>query len=539
MLLPRVAAALGACLLVLLGGCGKKEPAAGPAHASAAKKILHYGNGSEPQDLDPHASTGIPEHHLYLTFFEGLVAEDPQLNIIPAIAEKWDISPDRRVYTFHLRANARWSDGAPITADDFVQSYQRILTASLGSEYAYMLWLVTGAEDYHKGRLTDFGATGFQALDPRTLRITLRQPAPFILHAMAFYPWFVVPTKTIAKFGGLERKASPWTRPGNIVCSGAYVLSEWRPNQKIVAVRNPHYWDRDRVKIDEIHFYPVELADTEERMFRTGQLDITNEVPLTKIPVYQRENPAALRIDPWNGVYFYRFNVKRKPFDDVRVRRALALSIDREALVKNVTLGGEQPAYHLVPPNVAGYTSRHRFSADIAEAKRLLAEAGYPDGRGFPSVELLYNTLEKHRVIAEALQQQWRRNLGIEITLFNQEWKVYMDAQHAKNFQFQRAGWIADYVDPHVYFDLWETDGGNNDTNWGDPEYDRLLRSALSATTDAERYAIYQQMEKIFLEAMPVMPIFFYTKARLVNPRVQGYFTTLTDNFLWKFADVR
>jgi oligopeptide transport system substrate-binding protein len=292
------------------------------------------------------------------------------------------------------------------------------------------------------------------------------------------------------------------------------------------------------VKVDEIDFHPVELADTEEKMFRAGQLDITYEVPLSKIEVYRRENPAALRIDPFDTVYFYRFNVKRKPFDDVRVRRALALAVDRERIVKNVLQAGEIPAYHLVPPNLLGYVSEHNFREDVAEAKRLLAEAGYPGGQGFPKVELLYNTLEKHRVIAEAIQQMWRKNLGIDITIYNQEWKVYMDAQHTQNFQLQRGGWQADYVDPHVFFDLWETGGGNNDTNWGDPDYDRLLHSALSAPNDTERFKIYQRMEKIFLDAMPVIPIYFYTYARLVHPRVKNYVTTPLDNFPWKYVDL-
>jgi oligopeptide transport system substrate-binding protein len=534
--------ALMVALTFATAGCGKKAAATNgkvaDRSAAAGKKILHFGNGTEPQDIDPQMVSGLPEHRLMLTFFEGLVSEDPQLNTVPGVAEKWDISPDGLVYTFHLRADAKWSNGEPLTADDFVQSYKRELSPTLAAEYVYMLWHVVGAEDYFKKKITDFGQTGFKALDARTLQLTLRQPTPFLLHALSFYPWFPVPTRVIAKFGGLERKSTAWTRPENFVGNGPYVMKEWRPNQKIVAVRSPHYWDRDRVKIDEIHLYPIELAETEERMFRTGQLHITNEVPLAKIPIYQREQPDQIRMDPWSGVYFYRFNTHRKPFDDVRVRRALAMSIDRESLVKNVTLGGERPAYHLVPPNVAGYTSRNAFRADVAEAKRLLAEAGYPNGQGFPKVELLYNTLEKHRIIAEALQQMWRRNLGIDITLYNQEWKVYMDAQNSRNFQFSRAGWIADYIDPHVYFDLWETGGGNNNTNWGDPEYDRLLRSALRAKSNEERYEIYQQMEKIFLDAMPVMPIFFYVKARLINPKVKGYFTTPVDNYPWKYVDL-
>ncbi|MSU69696.1 MAG: peptide ABC transporter substrate-binding protein [Opitutaceae bacterium] len=543
--MPKGVYILLAAATLLLAGCARKSRAAFAndgttvaAGGATTPKILRYGNGAEPQDLDPQVVTGTVEHRLILTFLEGLVSEDPNLNTIPGVAEKWALSPDGLVYTFYLRPDAKWSNGEPVTAQDFVQSYQRMLTPVLAAEYSYMLFHVVGAKDYSQGKLTDFARTGFKALDHRTLQITLRQPAPFLLHAMNHPAWYPVYLPAIKQAGGLDRRSTAWTRPENFVGNGPYVLKAWLPTQKIVAVRSPTYWDRARVKIEEIDFYPVELADTEERMFRTGQLDITNEVPLTKVAVYRREMPGSLHIDPYSGVYFYRYNVKRKPFDDVRVRRALALSIDRESLVKNVTLADETPAYHLVPPNLLGYNSRHAFQADTPEAKRLLAEAGYPGGQGFPRVELLYNTLEKHKVIAEALQQMWRKNLGIDITLTNQEWKVYIDAQHSHNFQFQRSGWIADYLDPHVFLDLWETDNGNNDSNWGNPEYDRLLHRALAAKTTEERYEIYQQMEKIILEEMPVMPIFFYTHARLINPRVKGYRSTPLDNFPWKYADI-
>ena len=534
-----------ALITVLAGfaGCAKKDSGSAATTATGTavttgKKILNYGNGAEPQDLDFQIVTGVPEHRLALTFFEGLVSEDPQLKIIPGVAERWEISPDGLVYTFHLRADAKWSNGDPVTADDFVQSYKRMITPALGAEYSYMLWHVVGAEDYNKGKLTDFAQTGFKAPDQRTVQLTLRQPTPFLLHAMNHYAWFPLHIPTLKKFGALDRKSTPWSRPENFVGNGPYALKEWRPNQKIVAVRSPTYWDRAAVKIDEIDFFPIELADTEERMFRTGQLHVTNEVPLTKVAVYRKEQPESIRVDPYNGIYFYRFNVKRKPFDDVRVRRALALAIDRETLVKKVTLADEEPAYDFTPPDLLGYVSQHRIKGDLVEAKRLLAEAGYPDGKGFPKVELLYNTLEKHRTIAEALQQMWKKNLGVDITLYNQEWKVYIDAQHSQNFQFQRAGWIADYVDPHVFFDIWETGGGNNDSNWGSPAYDRLLHRSLDAKTDAARYEVYQQMEKILVDEMPVMPIFFYTRARLISPKVKGFFTTPIDNYPWKYADL-
>jgi len=524
---------------LLLAGCAKKEVVSSSSGGPGTRKVLRFGNGSEPQDIDPHIVTGTVEYRLLQTFSEGLVNEDPQMNIIPGVAERWDISPDGLTYTFHFRADAKWSNGDPVTPQDFIDSFQRELTSSLACQYAYMLFNhIRGAKDYYDGKISDFTKVGFQSPDAHTLVLQLVQPAPFLLHALNHYAWYPVHIPTIKKFGGMTQRSTAWTRPENYVGNGPYILKSWEPNKLIVAERSPTYWDRANVKIDEIDLYPVELADTEERMFRAGQLDITNEVPLTKLAVYRREHPESVRVDPYDGVYFYRYNVARKPFDDVRVRRALALAIDRESLVKNVTLADEEPAYNFVPQNLLGYRSEHTFKADVAEAQRLLAEAGYPDGKGFPHVELLYNTLEKHKTIGEALQQMWRKNLNIDIKLLNEEWKVYIDDQHARNFQFQRAGWIADYVDPHVFFDLWETDGGNNDSSWGNPEYDRLLHSALSAPSTAARYAIYQQMEKILIDEMPVLPIFYYTRTRLISPKVKGFVNTPIDNCPWKYVDL-
>jgi oligopeptide transport system substrate-binding protein len=512
-----------------------------PAFAAGPQKILRWGNGDEPQDLDPQVVAGSVEHHLVCALFEGLVSNAPDDgDVLPGVAERWEKSGDGLVYTFHLRADARWSDGGPVTAHDFVRSYQRMLSPRLATEYAYMLFLLKGATDYYTGRTRDFSTVGASAPDARTLVLTLERPAPFFLGALTHYAWFPVPVPVIEKFGPADAKGSRWTRPGNIVGNGPFVLAEWRQNQVITVRRSPTYWDRDTVKLDGIDFFPVTQPDNEERMYRAGQLDITYDFPPQKIDSYKRMPGTPLRLDPYCGVYFYRFNVKRKPFDDARVRRALALAIDRGRLVRFVTRGDEKPACTIVPPDVAGYTPAPdaALKADIAEARRLLAEAGYPGGAGFPKTDLLYNTQQKHRDVAEALQQMWRKNLGIEIGLYNQEWKVYLDSQKTADFQVQRAGWIADYVDPHVFFDLWRTGGGNNNTNWGDAEYDRLLDAALEAGTQGERYAIYQRMEKILLRDLPIMPIYFYTYARVVSPRVKNFRTTFLDNYPWKFVDL-
>ncbi len=529
--------------VVIVFGCftGCKKTESKTVSASVSRpKILLYGNGAEVQDFDPQVVTGVPEQKVVTALCEGLVAEDAHdLHPVPGVAESWDISKDGLVYTFHLRANAKWSNGDAVTARDFVESYRRILTPSLAAEYAYMIYnYVVGAKDYYDGKLTDFSQVGFKAVDPRTLEIRLVEPTPYLLNAMNHYSWFPVHIPTIAKFGGLDRRGTNWTRPENFVGNGPFVIKEWRPNQILTVRRSETYWDRANVKLDGVDFYPVDNLDTEERMFRTGQLHVTYEIPTAKIDSYRRDNPAALHTDPYLGVYFYRFNVKRRPFTDVRVRRALALAIDRESLVKNVTRGGEQPAYAMSYPGNQGYTPRARLQGTIDDARRLLAEAGFPNGKGFPVVELMYNTQQNNRLIAEAIQQMWRKNLGIDVTLSNQEWKVYMDAQHTLNYDIQRSGWIADYVDPHVFLDLWESTSGNNDSGWGNAEYDRLLATSLKTKTNEERYEIYQKMDQILVDEVPVMPIYYYNRVHLVSPKLINYFPTLLDNHPWKAIDI-
>lgn len=523
--------AIGAALF--LTGCSKSSDA-----NTAGLKVLNFGNGTEVQDLDPQIVTGVPENKVINALFEGLVTEGPSgSDTAPGVAESWETSDDGLVWTFHLRSDAKWSNGRPLTAQDFVDSYQRILTPSLAAEYAYKLFHVVGAEDFNAGRLTDFTQTGFKALDDRTLQITLRYRAPFLLEAMKHYSWFPVPIDVIKQLGDVGRRGTGWTRPENIVGNGAFKMKSWVPNQKIIVERSPTYWDAETVNLDQIHFFPIESIDTEERMFRTGQLHRTNELPLAKISTYKKDFPEAYRQDPYYGVYFYRLNVTKPPLDDVRVRRALALAIDRESLVTNVTRGGQQPALNFCPPSDK-FTSTARIDGDLATAKALLAEAGYPEGRGFPRINLLYNTSENHKVVAEAIQQMWRRNLGIDIGLINQEWKVYLDSQDTLAYDICRAGWIADYTDPNTFMDMWVTGGGNNDTGYSNPEYDALNESSLRAPDEEARMAIYQQMDDILARDVPMIPIYFYTRVYALSPRVTGYPVNVLDNRAWKYVDL-
>lgn len=531
-------------VLLAAAGCGKRDTVAQDGHLSSTTaqelKILHVGNGAEPQDLDPQAVTGVPEHKIIMGLFEGLVTEDPRdLHPVPGQAESWEVSADGLVYTFHLRPGLRWSNGDPLVADDFVQSYKRMLTPAFGADYSYLLWFMTGAEEYNKGELADFSQVGVKAPDDRTVVITLKHPTPFLLNVIASHiTWNVVPVKVIAKYGPIDQRRTPWTRAGNLVGNGPFMLKEWRPNQKLVIARNPHYWDAVSVKLDEIHFYATEDISTEERMFRTGQLDKTNELPISKIDTYRQDYPEVLHIEPYLGIYYYRCNVTRPPLTDKRVRKALALAIDRETLVKNVLRGDQQPAYAVSYPGTAGYTPRVRLEGGIEEARRLLAEAGYPGGRGLPPIEILYNTHESHRIVAETIQQMWRRNLGVETRLRNEEWKVYLDTQKTLSYDICRAGWIADYVDPHVFLEIWVTGNGNNDTGWSNAGYDRLFNAALVAKNDEERYEIYQKMDAILVDECPIIPIYYYTRIYAMSPKVKGYWPTLLDNHSYKYIDL-
>ncbi|HEU5080722.1 MAG TPA: peptide ABC transporter substrate-binding protein [Opitutaceae bacterium] len=527
------------CVLAF-AGCKPRKSAEAASAQTHSRKVLHYGNGAEPQFIDPQLSTGSPEQAITRALFEGLLSRSPDgVSVAPGVAERWEVSGDKLTYTFHLRHTARWSDGKPLIAADFINSYKRMLTPGVAADYSYMMFLVAGAEDYFNGKIKDFSETGFKALDDYTLQIVLRQPAPYFLNAVIHHAWYPVPTHVIEKFGGMSSRNTDWTRPGNFVGNGPFRLKEWHLNQRLVVEKSPTYWDKQNVRLDEIVFNPTDLADTAERMFRAGQLDVVYEVPLSKIATYKRERPELLRIEPFCGVYFYRLNTARKPLDDVRVRRALSLAIDRNSIVKNVTLGGEEPAYNFVPPGLAGFNSENKVKEDAAEARRLLAEAGYPNGTNFPKVDLLFNTLEKHRVIGEAIQQMWRKNLGIEINLYNEEWKVYLVSQKTSNYTIMRSAWIGDYADPHVFLDLWRTGGANNNTNWGDPEYDRLLDAALGSKTEEERYATYQKMEKILLDSAVVIPIYFYNYVRLIDTKVIGFHTTYLDDYPWKYVDLR
>jgi len=496
----------------------------GGAPSDGGENVFRININAEVKDLDPHLVTGVTEHRVTGALFEGLADLDPAtLEPIPGAAKSWAISDDGITYTFTLREDGKWSNGDPVTAHDFHYSFKRMLTPALAADYAYLLYCIQNAEAYNRGALEDFGEVGVEVVDDYTLRLTLAHPTPYLLAMQMHQAWYPVHRPTIEAHGDMARRGTPWTRAGNHVGNGPFRLTVWRPNEIIKVVRNDHYWDRESVRLDGIDFFPIEDLQTEERSFRTGRLQMTGDVPLDKLAAYRKDNPEVLHIDPYLGVYFYRLNVTRAPFTDRRVRQALSLATDREELVDNVLSGGERAAYHYVPPGINDYVSEARLAFDPARAKALLAEAGYPGGSQFPPVEILYNTSENHKRIAEAIQQMWKTHLGIEVQLMNQDWKVYLDTTRNLDYTLARAAWIGDVVDPVNFLEMWVTGGGNNNTGYGRPDYDALIQQAYAEQGAAARLALLRSAEDIILEDLPIIPIYFYTRKYLKAPEVKGY----------------
>jgi oligopeptide transport system substrate-binding protein len=500
--------------------------------------ILHYGNGSEPQGLDPHVVTGVPENHIIRALFEGLAVKNPYtLEPEPGVAQSWDISEDGRTVTFHINPDAKWSNGEAMTAHDYVWSWQRALNPAMGNLYAYMLYPVRNAEAFATGQLDDFGKVGVKALDDLTLQVSLNERTPYFIQLMDHYSTFALHRATIEKFGKATDRFTRWTRVENIVSNGAFRLKEWRLNRRIVVEKSDTYWDRDNVKLNGVVFYPTENIVSEERMFRVGQLHYTQSIPLDKIPVYRAMENSPYVQAPYLGTYYFLFNTKRPPVDDVRVRQALSMAVDRDKLNRTVLQGSNVAAYSITPPDTLGYYPPKLFDYDVEKARALLADAGYPNGDGFPPLELTYNTSESHRKIAVALQQMWKDALNIRVTLSNQEWKVYLDSVTQMEFQIARRGWIGDYVDPNNFLDLFISDGGNNNTGFSSPRYDEMiLRLAPRAETREERYAIFYAAETILMEQMPIIPIYTYTSKHLIHPSVKGLPSNLMDSLNLKYV---
>ena len=522
--------------LIFLIGCSENIT---PVDSGLEQQIYHHGNGSEPQGIDPHIVTGVPEHHILISLCEGLTIPNPNPTgsdgYIPGTAESWTVSDDGKEDIFKFNKNAKWSNGDPVTADDFVWSWKRILTASLGSQYPDMLYYLVGAYEYHNGEIDNFDEVGVKALDSQTLKVNLKNPTPFFIGLLSHYSTWPVHKETVLKHGDIDDRNGEWTRPGNFVCNGPFQLKTWELNNRIVVEKNPHYYDASMVRLNEIHYYPVSNVMTEDRMFRAGQLHLTSSMPTQKCPIYIEEKNPNLKIDPYMGTYFYRINTENETLSDVRVRKALAYSIDRQLLVDKVTQCGQIPAYSFTPPGSNGYQPSTEIPYDPVLAKQLLAEAGYSSDKPFPKLEILFNTNEGHRKVALAIQQMWQNELGIEVELVNQDWKVYLSREMVGDFQISRAGWIGDYEDPNTFLDLMRPNRGNNKTGWENMDFDALVEEANTINNQDKRYELLNEAEKILIDNMPIIPLYTYVRVYQLSPDVKGFNPHILDHHHPKF----
>jgi oligopeptide transport system substrate-binding protein len=489
-----------------------------PSRPAADLVIL---NGAEPESLDPAIMTGQADLRIGGSMFEGLTRYDPvDGNPIPGLAERWELSADGRVYLFHLRPEAAWSTGEPIVAEDFVYSWRRALDPATGSEYAGILFYLHNAEAFHTGQLSDPGQVGVRAIGNHQLEVRLRDPTPFFLDLCAFPTMAVVPRQDIARHG------DRWLLTPPVPVSGAYQLEAWRINDRVRLRRNPRYWDAAQTRSEVVDLLSCISASTALSLYETKAVDIVwdkNLVPVDLLDILI--DRPDFHSHPVLGTYFLRFNVTRPPFDDGRVRQALAMAIDKERIVTRITRGGEQVASSYTPPGIGGYRNPDGLPHEPGIARQLLAEAGYPGGADFPQVQYLFDTTSRlQEQIAVELQVMWQRELGVHVDLRKLEWKTYLVAQGELDYDLCRSSWIGDYNDPNTFLDMFMGNNGNNRTGWSDPRYDELLRQANAQLDPNRREQLLQQAETLLVrEAVPIVPLYYYAGLEYYDPdRIDG-----------------
>lgn len=535
-------ATLTSMLLVfglLLTGCGNSGGST-PATEEKVPQKITYNNGAEPETIDPAKASGQPDLQIIGTAFEGLVRYDQDNKIQPGMAKEWKISEDKLTYTFTLR-DTKWSNGDPVTADDFLFAWERVLNPDTASDYAYQLYYLVNAEKYNAGELKDFSQVGVKALDAHTLEVKLNAPAPQFLGLTAFQVLAPVNKKVVSTDKDWATKAESY------VGNGPFKMVTWEKNQKFEFAKNDQYWDKDSVKLENLVYTSVDSETTELNMFETGQIDFGDTPPVEEME--RLINDGTVEVNPLLSTYYYVFNTQAKPMDDVRVRKALAMSIDRQSIIDNILKAGQKPAFAYVPPGFpdADSTKDFRevggdfFKEDLAEAKKLLAEAGYPDGKNFPKVEILVNNNEAHVKIAQALLEMWKENLGIDsMTIKTMEWGVYLKARDEGDYTIARAGWTGDYLDAMTFVDMYVTDGGNNDANWSSKEYDDSIATANSTGDLTQRFAAMHKAEELMINDMVVLPIYYYTNPYYAKPYVKGFFVPtfgMSVEFKWAYVE--
>ncbi|MGR7497335.1 oligopeptide ABC transporter substrate-binding protein OppA [Klebsiella aerogenes] len=489
----------------------------------ADKQTLVRNNGAEVQSLDPHKIEGVPESNVNRDLFEGLVIGDLNGHPVPGVAESWD-NKDFKVWTFHIRKDAKWSDGSPVTAQDFVYSWQRLADPKTASPYASYLQYghVTNVDEIIAGKIpaTDLGV---KAIDDKTFEVTLSEPVPY------FYKLLVHPSVSPVPKAAIEKYGEKWTQPANIVTNGAYKLKDWVVNERIVLERNTNYWDNAKTVINQVTYLPISSEVTDVNRYRSGEIDMTyNNMPIELFQKLKKEIPKEVHVDPYLCTYYYEINNQKAPFTDVRVRTALKLALDRDIIVNKVKNQGDLPAYSYTPPYTDGMKlvepEWFKWSQEKRneEAKKLLAEAGYTADKPL-TFNLLYNTSDLHKKLAIAVASIWKKNLGANVKLENQEWKTFLDSRHQGTFDVARAGWCADYNEPTSFLNTMLSDSSNNTAHYKSPAFDKIIGDTLQVTDEAKRAELYAQSEQQLDKDSAIVPVYYYVNARLVKPWVGGY----------------
>jgi oligopeptide transport system substrate-binding protein len=488
----------------------------------AEKQELVRNNGNEPASLDPHKVESDVEFNIISDMFDGLVAVKPDGAIEPRLAASWE-NKDNTVWTFHLRPGITWSDGTAITAQDIVWSWQRLVTPKTASPYASYPgnMHIVNATDIALGKKTP-DTLGVKALDDNTLQVTLNQPTASFLAMLAHPSLVPVDQVLINRFG------DKWTLPEHFVSSGAYTLSQWVVNERIVAVRNPKYWDDEHTVINKVTYLPIHSEAADVNRYKAGEIDIVYTLPINQFAQLKKTMGDQVDVSPQLATYYYQFNTTKAPFNDARVRRALNMALDKDIIADKVLGQGQKAAWLTSQPEIGGVTLHAPDYAGwsqekrIAEAKKLLTEAGF--GANHPlSFNLLYNTSESHQRIAIAVSSMWKKNLGVEAKLQNQEWKTMLDTMHTGNFDAVRYAWIADYDDASTFLNNFRTGDSENTTKYSNPAYDEALHNAAKAKDTAERGKYYQQAEDMLGQDVPAIPVYHYVRTHLVKPWIGGF----------------
>ena len=507
---------------------------------AAAEREIVYNLEVDPRTIDPVLNSAVDGSNVIYNLFEGLVRIGFDDAPEAGCAEKWESSEDGMSWTFHLRPRLKWSDGAPMTAEHFRYGFLRVIDPANASPYAHLGFFIKNGEAFFNGK-AKAEDVGLVAVDDVTFRIDLEYQTPLMLDYLSYHIFYP------ARADVVEKDPRGWTaNPETALCNGPFMLSEWKHNSEMILVKNSNYWDADNVKIDKVRLVMITDSNTALAAFKAGKIDLLNRIPPQMTPQLIQSGEA--KVVPTLGTSFSAFNVARAPFDDPKVRRAFALAIDRTAMAEKVTLGGQKPAVALIPYGIPGVGTGKDFRAegkdflperaDPEAAKKLLAEAGYPDGKGFPKVTYKYNLNPTNKAVAEALQAMWKQNLGIEVELSNEEWKVFIETRNQKNFQIARHAYLADFLDAGSLLELWVTDGPMNVANYSNPEYDACMKEARTEMDRSKRIGAMVRAEELLMKDAVTLPIYFYTTAYIQSDRLKGVFLTPFNWVLFHRAEV-